>query len=114
KAGAGPAAEGAADSWKAVPAGPTLEIVTVRVRSGLGPPDWKLRDTGAAVAEPRNAALRFSRPEPVCCTVPDQAVALLMSSDRYCAAVSPGRAAFRTAAAPARSGVEKLVPCVSV
>src|SRR5215468_7305939 len=37
-----------------------------------------------------------------------------MSSDRYCAAVSPGRAPFNSAAPPATNGAAKLVPSTTV
>src|SRR5690242_8639686 len=59
-------------------------------------------------------------PAPVVCTgteVPAASaggLALLIRSDRYCAAVSPGRAALSRAAAPVTSGAEKLVPSASL
>src|SRR5450756_1088111 len=59
-------------------------------------------------------------PAPACDSVaatPSPAVAVaapLIRSERYCCTVRPGRAALSTAAAPATSGVEKLVPLVSM
>ena len=80
----------------------------------------KFNAVGYAATVPPRAAATFSTPLPACWTVagtpgPDVAApALLIRSERYCGCVRPGRAAFRTAAAPAASGVEKLVPAVSI
>ena len=66
------------------------------------------------------AANRFNIPAPPCDTLAAApkatvaGVAPLINSERYCCIVSPGRAALRTAAAPAASGEEKLVPAVSL
>src|SRR5262249_53333923 len=110
----GPPPPGATARWKTALAVLTFVMVKGRETFGLASPAAKLSEVGKAAAVPRRAALRFRIPAPVSCTVPDQAPAVLISRDRYWAPVSPGRAALRTAAAPASSGEEKLVPCVSV
>src|SRR6266849_6268415 len=73
-------------------------------------------DEGDAAPLASRAALRSSNPAPACWTcagtpgLENAGAAVLISSDRYCATLKPGRAAFRTAAAPATIGDDKLVP----
>src|SRR6266571_2537712 len=80
----------------------------------------KFSEVGKAVMVLFRAAKRFITPVPACCTVAlvlgavVAGPAVLIKSERYCAMVSPGRAPFKTAAAPATSGLEKLVPPVSM
>src|SRR5438034_1146263 len=99
---------------------PRLDSVSCSVPCTAPSTVPKFSDVGYAASVLSTAAFRFNTPAPPCETVagtPSPAVArvaLLISRDRYCATVSPGRAAFNTAAAPAARGVEKLVPAVSM
>ena len=120
KAGTGPDPDGATAIVYVSPAVPVLERLKVSVFRIENAPEPKLSDVGYAATVPFKAAARFRTPAPACCTpaaLPASlvaAVALLMRSDRYCCCVSPGRADFKTAAAPAARGAEKLVPAVSI
>src|ERR1035441_9999962 len=99
---------------------PTFDRVRFSVLSIEPEPVPKFNAVGYAATVPPRAAATFSTPAPACCTVagtPGPEVggpALSIKSERYCATVSPGRAALRTAAAPAARGAEKLVPAVSI
>src|ERR1700728_5259840 len=83
-------------------------------------PAPKLIEVGATASVERTAALRSSKPAPASCTCWDSpggekaGAALLISSERYWRAVNPGRPPSGTAAAPAITGVEKLVPATLV
>src|SRR6202050_2958946 len=83
-------------------------------------PAPKLMEVGATASVERTAALRSSKPAPASCTCLDcpggqkAGAAPFIKRERYWRAVTPGRAASSTAAAPAISGVEKLVPATFV
>jgi len=70
--------------------------------------------TGSSCGTSRDATLRPAGAFPRAFTRAVPGAAPLINSERYCCTVSPGRAAFSTAAAPAINGVEKLVPLVSI
>ena len=96
--------------------GPRLVMRSRSLMRGSGPPAPNNREEGEAVAVALSAAARSSCPAPVCWIregapfTPSTGVVVLMSRERYWSTVRPGRALFRTAAAPATMGVEKLVP----
>ena len=115
-----PGVSGLAEIWKVSSMEPTFEMARVRVTTGDPPPEPRLSETGDTAAEAFSAAKTFSNPAPACwmCALDpgeeNARSAELIRSDRYCWAVSPGRACLMSAAAPATRGAEKLVPCDSV
>src|SRR5260370_24137154 len=95
---------------------PAFERVRLRLLLIAPAPVPKLSEVGNAVMVLLRAAARFKTPFPACCTVAAAAglivagPVLLIRSERDCGTVSPGRAAFKTAAAPATKGLEKRGP----
>src|SRR5438034_1917996 len=94
----------------------TLAMVSLREACTSTPPTPKASDVGVAAPLARRAALMSSIPAPASCTragtpgCRKAGAAVFTKSDRYCVTVSPGRASFNNAAAPATIGDEKLVP----
>src|SRR5260370_17329389 len=79
-------------------------IVRLRDKFGFPSPTWKLKEAGAAVTVAFNDAAMFRIPAPVCCAVPDAGLAALISTDPYCAFLSPALPPFTSPPPPAPTG----------